>query len=1859
MTDLVNPAGDQLVISDGISDAANEHYGFTYPQTVTLSNGNVLVVGLNGSYGIIGSLYDASGTLIATDLVLSSQTSSFGQFDVVGLDNGGFAISASGAEGFVKLFDSAGQATTAEIALDSSPATSVNDPSMTLLADGNVLISWSSTIGVTVARVIDQTGATVDDFTIRPDASTNTEVAGLPDGGFVAVWEDSSGVYGSGSTHVIVGHKYAADGSSIGSDFVVGAASIYPESNPSVAVLADGTIAVAFRHFAVPTGWPSGTTEVVVRLVHPDGTTDPLISVSHPVNVTLGNHEDRQEEFPQIIALADGGFAVGYTATDSYGGYGGRDYYVATFDSDGNRVTGNQLANDVHGTASWGSLAVLGDGSIMAVWGNGGAQGRLFEATHLDGVTVDGDATDNDLSGGSLNDVLNGYEGSDQLDGGAGADVMRGGDGDDHYVVDDSRDSVIEDKLTDGGNDTVTASADYRLAEGMYVENLVAIEGSADIDLTGNGYDQSLQGNDGNNVLDGGGGEDSFAGGAGDDTYVIMGDRNYGTIYAANVVTENAGEGTDTVEVALGSYTLGANLENLTGTESQAQTLTGNELDNVITGGNGDALSGLAGNDVLIRSDLYGTMAGGTGDDIYIILYSADAVTENVDEGMDEVRIANGSYTLGANLENLMGTGNGQTLTGNGVANLIQSTGTGNDILNGLAGDDALSGGAGNDQVNGGDGVDSALFGGAAGGITVDLKAGTATGDGNDTLSSIENVWGSDFDDVIVGDDANNMLGGLDGDDTLRGGQGDDILQGGFGNDLLSEASGDFGPFGNDLYDGGEGSDRVSYFTTYGPGVTVDLRLAGPQDTGSQGTDTLIGIEHITANYGDDTLTGNDEANWFWTFSGHDVLSGNGGNDYFTVGSGDKVADGGDGIDTIDIAEFAFTPIYTSDGITVSLALQGTAQDTGAGIWTISNMENVGGFTGDDELTGDDNANVLAGHVGNDTLDGGAGDDTLAGDGTFIFDGAEQQFIAIDSEDGPGGNDWLRGGAGNDHLIGGGGDDFLSEYQSFGPWGDDIYDGGDGNDRVSYFTDANQGVTVDLRLDGVAQNTGLGNDTLIGIEHVTAGYGDDTLIGNESGNWFWAFSGTDTLIGNGGDDYFTVGLGTKHIDGGEGADTLEIIDMAFAPAYTADGVTISLLTQGESQETGIGSFWIDGIENLSGFYGSDSFTGDNGVNILAGEAGDDTLLGRAGDDVLAGDGTFGLDNGNAGAITFFEQAVNAAGDDLLEGGLGNDTLIGGEGTDTAAYYHAQDSVTVNLASGTASGADGDDTLAGIENVMGSNFNDSITGDTEANRLDGRAGADTMNGGLGDDTYIVDNAGDDVVESASTGGTDLVQSSVDFGLAGTWVENLTLTGSGSIDGTGNGLANTLIGNSAANTLNGAGGADIMKGGAGDDIYYVDNVDDTVAETSTGGIDKVNSSVSFRLGNYIENLTLTGSAESSATGNSLANLIYGNSAANVINGGAGADTMRGGAGDDSYIVDNADDRVIETASAGTDLVKSSVTFRLASNVEDLTLTGTAAINGTGNTLDNLITGNSAANIIDGGTGADILKGGAGNDTYLVDDAADVVSESSTGGIDLVKATVSFTLAAYVENLTLSGVEAIDGTGNTAANTIVGNSAANVLNGAAGADTLKGGAGNDTYIVDNAGDVISEASTGGVDSVQSTVSYTLAGYVENLILTGSHVIDATGNTGANVLVGNSAANTIEGLAGTDTIDGGAGNDRISGGTGIDTLTGGLGADTFVFDALLSASSNVDTITDFSAASDSIYLSNTVFKALPEGTLASAAFFAGTAAHDADDRVIYDATTGNIFYDADGNGGGAAILFAHVTAGTSLTNADFLIGG
>lgn len=485
-------------------------------------------------------------------------------------------------------------------------------------------------------------------------------------------------------------------------------------------------------------------------------------------------------------------------------------------------------------------------------------------------------------------------------------------------------------------------------------------------------------------------------------------------------------------------------------------------------------------------------------------------------------------------------------------------------------------------------------------------------------------------------------------------------------------------------------------------------------------------------------------------------------------------------------------------------------------------------------------------------------------------------------------------------------------------------------------------------------------------------------------------------------------------------------------------------------------------------------------------------------------------------------------------------------------------------------------------------------------------------------------------------------------------------------TGDNLANALIGTNLADTisglagndtlvglagndvLNGGLGADTMVGGAGNDVYVVDDIGDVVAEAVNEGTDTIQSSVSQNLNlagrQDVENLTLTGLLAINGFGNALNNVLIGNAAANLLSGGGGNDSMFGGGGNDTMF-----------GGIGNDTM----------------------FGGTGNDL------------LDGGTGADTMRGEAGDDTYVIDNVGDVVVELAGGGLDTIQSSISLSLNVVgrldVENLTLTGT-AVSGIGNAQNNVINGNGSANILmgldgndrlfgfggndnmlggngndllDGGIGADTMRGEAGNDVYVVDNVGDVVIEAAGAGTDSVQSSISFSLNVVnrldIENLTLTGT-ATTGVGNALNNVLIGNASNNVLSGLGGNDTLFGLAGNDVLNGGLGADTIVSGIGSDTIVFNTLLGGG-NIDTITDFDPAADTIQLENAIFTTLPAGALAGTAFQIGAAAVDASDRIIYNSATGNLFYDPDGFGGVAQVQFARVSAGLAMTSADFVV--
>ncbi|MDX1917602.1 MAG: calcium-binding protein [Candidatus Caenarcaniphilales bacterium] len=426
-------------------------------------------------------------------------------------------------------------------------------------------------------------------------------------------------------------------------------------------------------------------------------------------------------------------------------------------------------------------------------------------------------------------------------------------------------------------------------------------------------------------------------------------------------------------------------------------------------------------------------------------------------------------------------------------------------------------------------------------------------------------------------------------------------------------------------------------------------------------------------------------------------------------------------------------------------------------------------------------------------------------------------------------------------------------------------------------------------------------------------------------------------------------------------------------------------------------------------------------------------------------------------------------------------------------------------------------------------NDIYYGFSGHDFINGEEGDDQLNGGEGDD-LILGGAGDDNL----VGGTGRDE----------------LKGGAGDD--------TLNGGNGGDRLDGGRGADTMIGGKADDVYVVDNVGDVVTELADEGNDRVRSSISYTLGDNVEELTLFGdSNDLIGIGNDLDNILIGSNQNDTLDGGLGSDQMSGGRGNDIYIVDSSGDAITEQANQGTDTVRSSIDFTLPANVENLELLGSTDLNGTGNSLNNMITGNDGANILNGGSGADTLIGGLGDDIYIVDNPGDTVIEEFGEGTDTVESSVSFSLSENVENLELTGSGDIDGAGNDLANQITGNTGANRLDGGIGADILIGGAGNDTYIVDDSGDQVIENTNEGTDTVISSIDYILGANLENLTLSGDLAIDGTGNSLDNTLIGNDQNNTLDGQIGDDLLIGGAGDDHLIGGSGDDSLAGGIGND------------------------------------------------------------------------------------------------------
>jgi len=877
--------------------------------------------------------------------------------------------------------------------------------------------------------------------------------------------------------------------------------------------------------------------------------------------------------------------------------------------------------------------------------------------------------------------------------------------------------------------------------------------------------------------------------------------------------------------------------------------------------------------------------------------------------------------------------------------------------------------------------------------------------------------------------------------------------------------------------------------------------------------------------------------------------------------------------------EFSTASIWSAvnDYAFTLASITGTAGDDS--LVGTSGNDFLGGLAGDDTLRGLDGNDNLDGGAGNDLIDGGAGYDladyyfapsaiTLNfASGTVTGGYGNDTLIGIESVRASNYGDTLLGDAsannflgeaGNDTIIAGDGADALN-----GGAGDDSLDGGAGTDSVS-FGGATGPVVANLAT-GIATG-GDGNDTLVSIEEIRGSNFGDTFTGNAEQNFIDGGGGDDLMMGGENHDSFAGNSGNDTIDGGPGEDGV---------TYTVGPGPVSVNLAAGTASGAQGDDTLIRVENVAGTTANDTLIGNDDANRLMGLEGDDSLSG-------------------------------GGGDDLLEPGPGNDTIDGGLGGRDTVQYTSPGPVVVDLAQGLATGPEGNDTLANVEVIIASNFDDILVGNASDNLIwdqlgndtvyggagndilksgnwPNSSGADSMIGGTGNDEFWVDDPGDIVVELPGEG-TDGVVSSISITLPA-YVELSFYSGPPGGGITGNALDNTITGNEYDNALDGAGGVDTVS------YAY-----STSAVTVDIGQRQASGSGSDSILNF-EN----------AEGGSAADTLTGDSGANVLIGRRGADTMAGGFGNDVYYVDDVLDVVQEISNAVaellasiadgpvdgiTDTVVAAIDYSLASlaDVENLTLsndpadssTGTRPSTGTGNTINNVLTGNDVGNTLtglagndtlEGGAGADTLSGGPGDDTYLAD-ASDTLLEVSGEGTDGVRIELAyggtFALADHFENVTLTGSAYSIAVGNAAANLIVGNGVDNdlygragndSLNGGAGADWMYGGADDDTYTVDGQADLVFEFLGEGADTVIASANFYLYAGIERLILaSGTGDIFGSANELDNTLVGNEGVNLLLGWDGSDTISGGEGSDLLYGVNGADALYGEAGIDVLV---------------------------------------------------------------------------------------------------
>ncbi|MBI3896877.1 MAG: putative Ig domain-containing protein [Gammaproteobacteria bacterium] len=1402
--------------------------------------------------------------------------------------------------------------------------------------------------------------------------------------------------------------------------------------------------------------------------------------------------------------------------------------------------------------------------------------------------TVGGDT----IYGSNQNDVLYGYvalgeDGGDVLYGQGGDDIIEGGAGDD----------VLEGGA---GNDLLKGQAGNNVLRG------------------GEGSDILYGGNE-SDVLDGGAGNDTLSGGLGADTYLFgRGDGQdviAGTSSLSRVVFD-----ADLTAANIAVSFSGSDLVLAISGTSESLTLRDfsvagqSHLGNFIFSDGSRLFASTAGNDLILGTDGNDALSGGGGSD-QIFGFNGDDVIDGGDG--DDMLVGEDGW-LGS-------TGGNDVLTG----------GAGRDNIYGEGGNDTLDGGTGNDFLYGGYGNDTYVFDVGSGrdeirefgtdtdrdrvvfGASITVSQVDVTANGNNLVLSLlgtsdlltvvdffsalnrrvedylfqdgnslfrtagtaasDYLMGGAFSDSLSGLDGNDSIWGLEGNDTLNGGNGVDSLNGGAGDDVLRGGSGNdslsgdvpewvSGSFGNDVLYGEDGDD---YLAGSGGDDILDGGTGSDQLAGGAGADTYL----YGRGYGNDLIytdyrNNEDQLRLTGNVSPWDVE--------FVLASFDGTAPDDLGI-SLGSGDQLIVQAWFESWATTRDRLR---QISFGNELTISMGDLRVGTSGNDSLVGTDNASILAGGDGSDTVQGQGGDDLLYGDAAA---------------------DVLYGGAGNDTLVGGAGDDTLE-----GGVGDDVYgfrtgDGTDlvtdisGFDRISFgngISTNNLSVNQDgnnLRIDYGMSSTFRIADWFVGNRIERFSFADGTvltdaemqaLIGQAPINnppTVAAFL-IDQVAAEDATFTYTVPAGSfADPEGGNLTYSASRPDGTALPAWLNFNATTRTFS-GTPANGNVGTFDVRvTATDIGGLSVSDVFVLNvNNTNDAP------TVVNSISDQTATEDSTF-----------TYQVPINTFGDIDI-----GDTL-------TFAATLSDGSVLpvwliFNAATRTFSGTPGNSNVGSFDiRVVATDSGGASVADVFHLTVNNVNDAPTLT------NPVADQIGQEGTSFTYTVPVNSF-SDVDIG------DTLTFSASRS---DGSALPSWLAFNSATRTFSGTpGSADAgtysLRVTATDtasasvsDIFVV-----TIADVPSGPI----------LGTSGDDALTGTSGNDELRGLAGNDTLTGNAGDDLLDGGTGVDSMTGGSGNDTYIVDDAGDIVTEGSSGGTDTVQASVTYTLTTNVENLTLTGTNAINGTGNTLANVITGNSANNSLsgssgndtlygmggddslNGGTGNDTMIGGIGNDTYTVDSTSDIVTENAGEGTDKVNSSVTYTLTNDVENLTLTGSTAINGTGNALDNILTGNSANNTLTGNAGndtldggngSDTMTGGTGNDTYVVTSTGDIVTENANEGIDTVQSSITYTLGTNLENLTLTGATAVNGTGNALDNILTGNTANNTLTGNAGNDTLDGKTGSDTLKGGTGDDTYivdsTGDIvtelaneGTDTVVSAITYTLGANVENLTLSTAA-------------------------------------------------------------------------------